>query len=214
MKHPIRKVFMSGLLVWLPILATYFTIRFVVNLLDRGIGLLPQRYRPESWLGIHIPGFGVVVSIVVVIITGIIVTNFLGKYLLSGWEDIIKRIPLVRVIYTSVKQVLETLFSTNGESFRKVLLVEYPRRGLWSVALQTAEGGESIAQYIDAEGMVTIFIPTTPNPTSGFLMIVPRKDTIELDMKVDEALKFIVSLGVIQPMSKTAADNFIQDKSK
>ncbi len=192
----IRRYFISGLLVWLPIWVTILVIKFLVDLLSNTLLLLPQQYHPDTLIGFHIPGIGVIITLLVIFLTGVIVANFIGKRLVMIGDAIIARIPLVRTIYVSVKQVLQTLFTPGGQSFRKVLLVEYPRKGMWSVAFQTGDG---IQKLMQGEDMVSVFIPTTPNPTSGFLMIVPRKDVMELNMSVDQALKFVISLGVMQP---------------
>ena len=197
---PMRRYFFAGLLVWLPIIITLYIIGFLVGLLDSSVHVLPAAYRPDALFGVHIPGFGVILSLLVLFITGMLVTNFLGRKLVALWEKILARIPLVRSIYSSSKQVIETLFSSNGQAFRKVLLVEYPRKGCWSIAFQTGAGNTELRDHVGEE-LVTLFVPTTPNPTSGFLIIVPKQDIIELNMSVDDALKMVISLGVIQPAS-------------
>jgi uncharacterized membrane protein len=196
----LKRYFFAGLLVWLPIIITLYVISFLVNLLDRSVNILPTAYRPDALLGIHIPGFGVVLSLIILFATGIFVTNFLGRKLIAIWEKVLAKIPFVRSIYSSSKQVIETVFSSNGQAFRKVLLVEYPRKGCWSIAFQTATSAAEIYNHVGEE-LVTIFIPTTPNPTSGFLVVFPKKDIIELNMSVDDALKMVISLGVIQPVT-------------
>ncbi|MBI5448645.1 MAG: DUF502 domain-containing protein [Gammaproteobacteria bacterium] len=201
----IRRYLIAGLLVWLPLWITLLIIKFVVELLDNSLSLLPFAYRPEALLGVKIPGFGVILSLLVLVITGFLVTNFVGKWLVNIWESILARIPLVRTIYAGAKKILETLFSPTGQSFRKVLLVEYPRAGLYSIAFQTGNGSPRLNAEMNKE-FVTIFIPTTPNPTSGFLMLVPKEDVVELNMTVDEALKFVISLGVLQPFKKLNQD--------
>lgn len=203
----IRRYLIAGLLVWLPLWVTLLIIRFVVDLLDQTVSLLPHAYQPQNLLGFNIPGLGVILSISVLLITGMLMANFVGKWLVEIWEGILAKIPLVRTIYSGVKKILETMFSPGGQSFRKVLLVEYPRKGMWSVAFQTGNGNAELNQKTQKE-MVSIFIPTTPNPTSGFLMLVPKEEAIELDMSVDAALKFVISLGVLQPnkMVKTATN--------
>jgi len=160
--------------------------------------VLPEAYRPDQLLGIHIPGLGVVLSVLVVLSTGVVMAHFFGQQLLAAWEAILNRIPLVRSIYSSVKQLSETLLSSGGQSFRKVLLIEYPRKGLWTIAFQTGtEIGE--AQAKTGEEVINVYVPTTPNPTSGFFLMVPRRDAVELDMSVDEGLKMIISMGVVVP---------------
>lgn len=194
----IRRYLIAGLLVWLPLWVTLLIIRFVVDLLDQTVSLLPHAYQPQHLLGFNIPGLGVILSISVLLITGMLMANFVGKWLVEIWEGILAKIPLVRTIYSGVKKILETMFSPGGQSFRKVLLVEYPRKGMWSVAFQTGNGNAELNQKTQKE-MVSIFIPTTPNPTSGFLMLIPKEEAIELEMSVDAALKFVISLGVLQP---------------
>jgi uncharacterized membrane protein len=196
----LRRYFISGLLIWLPIWVTILVIKFIVDILGNTLSLLPLRYQPDALIGFHIPGINVIITLLIILLTGIIVANFIGRRLILIGDAIIARIPLVRTIYTGVKQVLETLFTPGGRSFRKVLLVEYPRAGMWSLAFQTGEGAAEVEKQLN-DAMVSIFIPTTPNPTSGFLMMVPRKDVIELEMSVDQALKFVISLGVVQPLS-------------
>lgn len=196
----LRTYFFSGLLVWLPIWVTILVIKFLVDILSNTLLLLPHQYQPDALLGFHVPGIGVLITLVVILLTGVIVANFVGKRLVMMGDALIGHIPLVRTIYASVKQVLQTLFTPGGQSFRKVLLVEYPRAGMWSVAFQTGDGTPEVISVLNGEPLVSIFIPTTPNPTSGFLMMVPRKDVIELEMSIDQALKFVISLGVMQPI--------------
>lgn len=190
-----KRWFLAGLLIWLPIMATFFVINLLVSTLDKVIDWLPARYHTEALIGIPLPGLGVIISILVILTTGIIATNFLGNKLVQSVEKIVQRIPIVRTIYSGTKQVMETLLSSQSEAFRKVLLVEYPREGLWTLAFQTGSSTSSIGTTDTA--MLTVFIPTTPNPTSGFLLIVPKKDVVELTITVEEALKFVVSLGTV-----------------
>lgn len=199
--HYIRRCFISGLLVWLPILVTFLVIKFLVDLLSKSLLLLPAQYQPDVLLGFHIPGIGVIMTILIIFITGVFAANFFGRQLMMLWDGIVDRIPLVRSIYNGVKQVAQTLFTPGGQSFRKVLLVEYPCAGVWSIAFQTGEGSKEVATALGGEPLVTYFIPTTPNPTSGFLMMAPRSKVIELDISVDQALKFVISLGVVQPVA-------------
>ena len=196
----IRRYLIAGLLVWVPILVTVFVIQFIVSIMDKSLALLPKAWQPVNLLGFHAPGLGVVLSLLVLFFTGMFVTNFLGRRLVALWDNIIDRIPLVRAVYSAVKQVMNTIFMPGGNAFRKVLLVEYPRRGMWSIAFQTSESGDHFNKQVGEE-MVTVFIPTTPNPTSGFLMMVPRSDVKTVDISVDQAIKFVISLGVVQPIS-------------
>jgi uncharacterized membrane protein len=192
-----RSYLLAGLVVWLPILVTIGVLRFIIDLLDQTLALIPKAYQPDLLIGVHIPGVGAILSLVVLVSTGILATNFLGQRLVSWGESILSRIPLVRSIYNAVKQVINTVLSSNGDSFRKVLLIEYPRKGLWSIAFQTGAATSEINQLVQDE-MISLFIPTTPNPTSGFFMMIPKKDAIELNMSIDEALKCIISLGAMQ----------------
>lgn len=202
----LRSYLLAGLVVWLPILITIGVLRFIIDLLDNTLALIPKAYQPEQLIGHHIPGLGVILSLVILLTTGIIATNYFGQRLVGWGESILSRIPLVRSIYKTVKQVINAVLSTNSEAFRKVVLIEYPRKGLWSIAFQTGTANTAINNKTKDE-MISIFIPTTPNPTSGFLMMVPRNDIIELDMSIDEALKFIISLGVMPPISEAALAN-------
>lgn len=205
----LRRYFISGLLIWLPILVTVFVIKFLVDLLSKSLLLLPNQFQPDVLLGFHVPGIGVILTLLVIFITGLLAANFLGRRLMMLGDAIVVRIPLVRTIYTGVKQVTETLLTPGGQSFRKVLMVEFPCPGIWSIAFQTGEVGKDIEGSTANEPMISYFIPTTPNPTSGFLMMAPRSKVIELDMSVDQALKFVISLGVVQP---TAPKDKLKDK--
>jgi uncharacterized membrane protein len=196
----LRRYLVAGILVWVPLGVTFLVVKALVDLMDRTLVLLPRAYQPEYLLGFKIPGLGVALTFMVVIITGMIVANLFGRRLVRLWEGILARIPLVRSIYSGVKQVLETLFTSGGKSFRKVVLIEYPRRGLWTLAFLTGDGAEEIQDKTGRE-LVNIFVPTTPNPTSGFFLMVPRDETMELDMSVDAGLKLIVSAGVVMPPS-------------
>jgi uncharacterized membrane protein len=199
MMSSLRRYFISGLLVWLPIWITILALKFLVDILGATLTLLPIKYQPDALLGVHIPGIGMIITLGVILLTGFLVANFIGRQFVALWDSFIGRIPLVRTIYMGVKQVLHTLFTPGGQSFRKVLLVEYPRPGMWSLAFQTGDGTPEVSKSLDGEAMVSIFIPTTPNPTSGFLMMVARKNVIEMSMSVEQALKFVISLGVVQP---------------
>lgn len=198
----IRRYLLAGLVVWLPILATLGILDFIIELLDKTISLLPVAYQPEQLFGFYLPGFGVLLSLILLLITGVVATNFLGQRLMIWSESVLEKIPLVRSIYNASKQVIQAIFSTNSQAFRKVLLVEYPRKGLWSIAFQTGVSSDLVTEHTGVE-MVSIFIPTTPNPTGGFLMMVPKSDVIELTMTIDEALKYIISLGMMQPSAPT-----------
>jgi uncharacterized membrane protein len=195
----IRKYLISGLLVWLPIWVTLLVIKFLVDLLSKSLLLLPANLQPDIILGVHVPGMGVIITLLVIFLTGLFAANFVGRRFVALGDALMSRIPLVRTVYTGVKQVTQTLFSPGGQSFRKVLLVEYPCAGVWTIAFQTGEVSKKIESSLQEEAMVSYFVPTTPNPTSGFLMMTARNKVIELDISVDQALKFVISLGVVQP---------------
>ena len=193
-----RRYLVAGILVWAPLAVTYFLLRFAVGLMDRTLLLLPQQYRPEELLGFQIPGLGVILTLIVLLVTGLLAANFVGRAAVGLWDSLMNRIPVVRSIYSAAKNFAEMVFSDSSQSFKRVLLIEYPRKGLYSLAFQTAtELGE--VQGRTGEEVVCCFVPTTPNPTSGFIIIVPKKDITVLDMEVDEALKMIISLGVVIP---------------
>lgn len=194
----LRKYFIAGLLVWLPLAATLFVLKLLIDILDKVILFIPPSWRPEALFGFTIPGFGIILSILVLLVTGLFAANLFGRKLVRFWESMLSRIPLVRTIYSSVKQVLEVLFSANNESFRQVILIEYPRKGLWSLAFQTNEA-LAAASRASGEELISVFVPTTPNPTSGFIIMVPKKDITVLDISVEDGFKFIISMGVIVP---------------
>lgn len=204
MMHALRRYLAAGLLVWVPLGVTLLIIKFLVDLMDQTLLLLPQSLRPDVLLGQRIPGFGILLTAVIVIGTGMIVSNLFGRQLVLFGEKALNRIPLVRTIYTSVKKITETIFSGSGKSFRKVVMVEYPRLGMWSLAFLTGDGAAEVEEHTGYE-IVNVFIPTTPNPTSGFVLMVPRKDVIELSMSTDEGLRMILSAGVVVPESQKAA---------
>ena len=198
----LRRYIIAGLLVWLPLAVTYQLLKFVISQMDRWLdsflAWLPPSYHPDQLLGIAIPGFGVIFTFLLLVITGMLAANFVGRAFVNGWESLLDRIPVVRAVYSAVKKFAEMVFSDKSQSFKNVLLIQYPREGLYSLAFQTSsELGE--VQGRTGEEVVCTFVPTTPNPTSGFIIIVPRKDMIVLDMEVDEALKMIISLGVVIP---------------
>ena len=193
-----RKYLIAGLLVWMPLGITFLVVRAIVGFLDKILLLLPQQYQPDNLLGIHVPGLGVVLAIVLVLATGMIVANFLGKKIVAAWESLLARIPIVRTLYAGIKQIMEAVLATDAKSFSKVLLIEYPRKGLWGLAFMTSDDlGEVQAKA--GENLISVFVPTTPNPTSGFVILLPKEDVIELDMSVEEGLKMIISMAVVVP---------------
>jgi uncharacterized membrane protein len=193
-----RRYLVAGLLIWLPIGATILVFSLLLDLMDRLLFWLPAAYRPEALLGFRIPGLGAILALLVLIATGVLAANILGRRLVNFYESLLNRIPLVRSVYGSVKHFAEMVFGDSATSFKKVILIEYPRRGLYSLAFQTAENAAEV-QARTGESVIAVFLPTTPNPTSGFMIFVPRSHATELEMSVEDALKMIVSLGVVVP---------------
>src|SRR5687767_14767858 len=193
-----KKYFITGLLIWIPLVITIWVLKLVVDVLDQSLLLLPVGWQTENWLGIHIPGLGTLLTLLIIFLTGLFATNFFGAQLIEIWHDILHRIPVVNSIYSSVKQISDTLFSSSGQAFRKALLVQWPREGMWTIAFQTGAPGGSVARHIPPD-CLSVYVPTTPNPTGGYFVIVQRKDVIELDMTVDQALKYVISMGVVPP---------------
>ncbi len=193
----LRRWLVAGLLVWLPLIATVVVFKFLLDLMDQLLFLIPTQLRPENLLGFRIPGLGAILAIIVLVLTGILGANLLAR-LMRFYEVLIERIPLVGSVYGAFKNFAEVVFSDSTTSFKKVLLIEHPRKGVYSVAFQTSESAEEV-QSVTGETVVTVFLPTTPNPTSGFLLFVPRSQITELDMSVEQAFKMIVSLGVVLP---------------
>ncbi len=194
----LKKYFITGLLIWVPLAITAWVLSLIVRSMDQSLLLLPHAIHPENLLGMYIPGLGALLTLLVVFLTGLVTTNIVGQKLVRFWEGALARIPVVKSIYYSVKQVSDTLFSGSGVAFRKVLLVRYPHPEAWSVAFQTGHPARDVADMLPDEH-VGVFIPTTPSPVNGFFFFVRKKDVIELDMNVDEALKYIVSMGVVAP---------------
>jgi uncharacterized membrane protein len=194
----LRRYLIAGLLVWVPLGITIWVLAFLINTLDQTVLLLPASLRPEAVFGFRIPGLGVVLSAAILLLTGAITANFVGARLILIWESILGRIPFVKSIYSSVKQVSDTLLSEKGNAFRKALLVEYPAPGSWTIAFLTGTPAAEVAEYLPGDH-VSVYVPTTPNPTSGYFLMLPRSRVHELDMTVDEALKYIISMGVVTP---------------
>jgi uncharacterized membrane protein len=193
-----KKYLITGLLIWIPLVITIWVLKLVVDMLDQSLLLLPLALRTESWLGIHLPGMGVLLTLLIVFLTGAVTANLIGQRLVHFWHEILHRIPVVSSIYSSVKQVSDTLFSSSGEAFRKALLVQWPREGMWTIAFLTGTPGGDVANHLQGD-YVSVYVPTTPNPTGGYFVMMPRKDVIELDMSVDTALKYVISMGVASP---------------
>jgi uncharacterized membrane protein len=194
----VKKYLITGLLIWIPLVITLWVLKVVVDMLDQSLLLLPVAWQPENWLGVRIPGLGAILTVFIVFVTGVFATNFFGAQLVELWHEILHRIPVVNSIYSSVKQISDTLFSSSGQAFRKALLVQWPQEGMWTIAFLTGAPGGGVAEHLPPD-CVAVYVPTTPNPTGGYFVIVARKNVIELDMSVDQALKYIISMGVVPP---------------
>lgn len=193
-----KRYLITGLLVLVPLIITVWVLKFLLGLMDQSLLLLPPELQSEALFGTYVPGLGALLTLFIVLITGIIATNFFGRRIIQFWESLLARVPVVKSIYYSVKQVSDTLFSGSGDAFRKVLLVRYPHPEAWAVAFQTGVPAKEVSRLTDDE-LVSVFIPTAPSPVNGFFFFVPKRDTIELDMSVDDALKYIISMGVVVP---------------
>jgi len=194
----LKKYLIAGLLVWVPLALTLWVLDLIVSTMDRTLLLLPSHWRPESWLGFHLPGAGLVLSALILLLTGMVAANIMGQRMVLWWESLLSRIPIVRSIYSSVKQVSDTLLAQDGHSFRRAVLVEFPQRGQWTIAFVVGSPSERVAPHLRKDSLV-VYVPTAPNPTSGYTLIVPPDEVRDLDMSVDEALKFVISLGVVGP---------------
>ncbi len=197
-KTLIKRYFITGLLIWVPLVITVWVLNLLVGTMDQTLLLLPPEFRPEQWLGIRIPGLGALLTLLIVFLTGLFAANIIGQRLVAFWEGVLARIPVVNSIYSGVKQVSDTLFSPSGQAFRKALLVQWPREGMWTIAFLTGTPGGDVVNHLPGDHL-SIYVPTTPNPTSGYFVIVRRSDVIELDMSIDEALKYVISMGVAAP---------------
>jgi uncharacterized membrane protein len=196
-----KKYFITGLLIWVPLVITIWVLNLVISTMDQSLLLLPRQFQTEAVWGIHVPGLGVVLTLAVIFLTGVFAANFIGERLIRVWETILTRIPVVASIYSAVKQVSDTLFSGSGQAFRKALLVQYPHQGSYTIAFLTGTPGGDVVNHLDGE-YVSVYVPTTPNPTSGFFLMLKKDDVVELDMSVDDALKYIISMGVVAPNGK------------
>ncbi len=193
-----KRYFITGLLVLVPLLITLWVLATLIGIMDQSLLLLPSAWRPEAQLGYRIPGLGALLTLLIVFVTGLVATNFFGKQLIIMWEALLGRVPVVKSIYNSVKQVSDTLFSDSGQAFRKALLVQFPHQGSWTIAFLTGQPGGDVTNHLQGE-YVSVYVPTTPNPTGGYFLMMRKSDVIELDMSVDEALKYIISMGVVTP---------------
>jgi uncharacterized membrane protein len=194
----LRRYFVAGLLVWIPLVITLWVLKLLVDLMDQSLLLLPAAWHTDAMFGFHVPGLGMLLTIAIVLVTGALAANFAGRKLIDWGHSILGRIPIVRSIYGGVKQISDTLFSPEGKAFRRAVLVRYPHQGAWTVALVTGSPEHEVASILGTD-QVSVFVPTTPNITAGFFLVVPRSETRELEMSVDDALKYIISMGVAEP---------------
>jgi uncharacterized membrane protein len=200
----VRRWLLAGLLVLVPLIITVWVLNWVVSTLDQTLQILPQAWHPDRLLGVHVPGFGVLLALLIVLVIGAAASNLLGRKLVTWWDALLGRIPIVRSIYSSVKQVSDTLFSENGNAFRQALLVQWPRPGVWTIAFQTGTPGADVVRHLDGEDYLSVYVPTTPNPTGGYFVMLRKSDCIELTMSVDEALTYVISMGVVAPGASPA----------
>ena len=195
----LRKWFVAGLLVIVPVAITIGVLQWIIGTLDQTLLILPEAWRPDRLIGVHIPGFGVLLTLTILLVTGAVVSNFLGKKIVRWGDQLVSRIPVVRSIYSSVKQVSDTLFSESGNAFRTAVLIQWPRADVWTIAFVTGAPGREVLGHLGGGDFLSVYVPTTPNPTGGYFVMLRRSDCIELRMSVDEALKYIVSMGVVVP---------------
>jgi uncharacterized membrane protein len=200
-RHPakaLRNYLIGGLLIWVPVVVTVWVVRFISGILDQSIVLLPPSWRPEAVVGQYVPGFGIVLALLVLLLTGVLVKHLLGEQIVEGVERLIRKIPVIGPVYGGAKTFSETVLTDKGTSFKQVVMVEFPRKGAWSIGFLMAENFEEVRARAN-DDMVNVFVPTTPNPTTGFLMSVNRREVMFMDMSVDDAFKMIFTLGVITP---------------
>lgn len=202
----LKRYFITGLLIWVPLVITGWVLSLIINTLDQSLRLLPPTMHPINAIGVDLPGAGAVLTLLIILVTGLLAANFIGQKLVIWWEKLLTRIPVVNSVYNSVKQVSDTLFSPNGNAFRQALLVQYPRQGSWTIAFLTGAPGGDVANHLKGD-YVSVYVPTTPNPTSGFFLMMPKAEVVELEMSVDEALKYIISMGVVAPPIPLATHN-------
>ena len=193
-----KKYFITGLLVLVPLFITIWVVDALIQTMDQSLQLFPAAWQPKQLFGFHVPGLGVILTLVIIFVTGLVATNIFGRKLIVWWESLLSRVPFVKSIYSSVKQVSDTLFSNSGNAFRKAVLVQYPRLGSWTIAFITGAPGGDVVNHLTGD-YISVYVPTTPNPTSGFFLMMPKADVIELEMGVDEALKYIISMGTVAP---------------
>jgi len=196
----VRRWLLAGLLVLVPLAITVWLLDWIVGTLDQTLQILPRHWHPDYLIGFHVPGFGVLLALGIVLLIGAVASNFLGRKLVGWWDALLGRIPIVRSIYSSVKQVSDTLFSENGNAFRKAVLVQWPREGVWTIGFQTGTPGGDVVNHLGSD-YLSVYVPTTPNPTGGYFVMLKASDCIELQMSVDEALTYVISMGVVSPGS-------------
>ena len=194
----LRKWFVAGLLVIVPVAITIAVLQWIIGTLDQTLLILPESWRPDRLIGVHIPGFGVLLTLAILLVVGAVVSNFLGKKLVTWGDTLVSRIPVVRSIYSSVKQVSDTLFSPSGNAFRTAVLVQWPRPEVWTIGFVTGTPGGDVTNYLVGD-YLSVYVPTTPNPTGGYFVMLRKSDCVELKMSVDEALKYVISMGVVVP---------------
>jgi uncharacterized membrane protein len=194
----VRRWLLAGLLVLVPLAITVWVLDWIVSTLDQTLQILPRQWHPDYLIGVHVPGFGVLLALAIVLLIGAVASNFFGRKLVGWWDALLGRIPIVRSIYSSVKQVSDTLFSENGNAFRKAVLVQWPREGVWTIAFQTGTPGGDVVNHLGPD-YLSVYVPTTPNPTGGYFVMLKASDCIELNMSVDEALTYVISMGVVSP---------------
>jgi uncharacterized membrane protein len=194
----VKKYFITGLLVLVPLFITIWVLSTLIHTMDQSLLLLPAAWQPKQLFGFHVPGLGALLTLVIIFVTGLVATNIFGRQLITLWESLLSRVPFVKTIYSSVKQVSDTLFSNSGNAFRKAVLVQYPRLDSWTIAFVTGTPGGDVVNHLTGD-YISVYVPTTPNPTSGFFLMMPKADVIELEMSVDEALKYIISMGTVAP---------------
>jgi len=194
----VRRWLLAGLLVLVPLAITVWVLDWIVSTLDQTLQILPRNWHPDYLIGVHVPGFGVLLALAIVLLIGAVASNFFGRKLVGWWDSLLGRIPIVRSIYSSVKQVSDTLFSENGNAFRRALLVQWPREGVWTIAFQTGTPGGDVVNHLGPD-YLSVYVPTTPNPTGGYFVMLKASDCIELNMSVDEALTYVISMGVVSP---------------
>jgi len=197
-----KKYFITGLLVLVPVVITFWVLSSLIQTMDQSLLLLPEQWRPQQLFGFSMVGLGAILTVVTIFVTGVIATNIFGQQLILLWEAMLSRVPVVKSIYASVKQVSDTIFSDSGNAFRKALLIEFPRKGSWTIAFLTGEPGGDVSNHLQGD-YVSVYVPTTPNPTGGYFLMIEKKEVMELDMSVDQALKYIISMGTVVPEIKS-----------